>query len=148
MSNQNPQATPGVIMMQPQPTPYPSQQNQYAPQPNQYPNQPAQYYPQPAPYPSQPTPYPGNQNPYFLQLNPYAQYPQPQIEYPDFEFKNEPIYATCKACHKSGNTSVRSKVSGMQWCWCILCWMFGWIPCCWVPFCINDCFYLIFLFWK
>ena len=111
---QIPQATPGVIIMQPQPNPYPSQQNQYAPQPSQYPIQPVQYYPQPYQYP-QPTPELENQNPYFLELNPYAQYPQPQIENPDFEFKREPVYATCKACHKSGNTSVRSKVSGVQW---------------------------------
>ena len=115
MSNQSPRETSHEIMMQPQPNPSSSEQNQYALQPNQHPIQLSKVYPQPAPNSDQPAlrsdqhaPNPENQ----IQ---YAQYPQPLIEYPNFYCKNEPIYVTCKACHKSGNTSIRSRLSFVQW---------------------------------
>ena len=114
MSNQIPQETSGEILMQSQPNPSPSEQNQYALQPKQYPIQPSKVYPQSAPYSDQAEPHSDQPAPYTENQILNDQYIQPQIEYPDFENKNDPIYATCKACHKSGNTSVKSGVSAMQ----------------------------------
>jgi len=96
----------------------------------------------PAPYQPAPSPYQPAPAPYQPAPSPYQQQPQPvvtQVQYVGGSaYGPNPVTITCPHCGKHITSRTSSEPSATAWIFGFVLCIFGCIPCCVIPCCIDS----------